>query len=420
MAEKKEKQSGTTGILPIAEGAAESRAENNAAVKGVSEWDSLREPQYQFGTAASDEKWLQRHGAGEASSASDPQKNRKYPGKDDRGETSRGASKYLGREAVRDASEITTDSGTENESVDPYAVTDEMRSQATAGIDHKIKNTEDWLKSLDAPEDADKRAERERKERNKKRIMAVSDGLRALGNLFFTSRYSPNMYDHQRSQVGRVAAQQEKEQQKREKNDADYLRFSLALGDYKNDRDKILRNLEEQQERRKQAAKRAEHDQAAADRTAELFPLQKEEQDANRRKAVANATMAEVKAGNAATYEELKNETERTKALANKGKATHYYNGGGSKKVHHFRGKSYESDKDYAKEVFRAVDEWNRTHSDKQIKLTEKYNNGRSGNVEKLIAAERLAGTLEMYEDEERAKKKSPTGKGNSKKSPTA
>lgn len=44
------------------------------------------------------------------------------------------------------------------------------------------------------PETDEQRKKRERREKSKKIIAAVTDGVRALSNLYFTTQYAPNMY----------------------------------------------------------------------------------------------------------------------------------------------------------------------------------------------------------------------------------
>lgn len=150
--------------------------------------------------------------------------------------------------------------------VDPeaYVVTQAQRDAATQGHDANIRAYRDWLAThpLESEED---RKKRERKEKARKLISAVGDGISAMSNIYFTSQYAPDMYTGRKSMADAAAAQIEKARAEREKNADQYMRFSLSLGKELGDRDKTLRELEAEMERRRIAAeeaarKRKEHE----------------------------------------------------------------------------------------------------------------------------------------------------------------
>lgn len=147
-------------------------------------------------------------------------------------------------------------------------------NDALAGIDRKEKTLEEWIDALQPPETKEQREKREKRERSARIISAVSDGLSALGSLYFTTQYAPNMYDHGKSsQLNARNAAIEKARKDREANADKYLRFSLALGDAENERAKTVRELEAEQERRKLAREKAEREQkkAAAERALDPY-----------------------------------------------------------------------------------------------------------------------------------------------------
>ena len=90
---------------------------------------------------------------------------------------------------------------TDVEHVTP-AVSPEQQAEAVAGSDRQIKTIQDWMDAEEnRPETDEQRKKRERREKSKKIIAAVSDGISALSNLYFTSQYAPNMYNHEKGSM---------------------------------------------------------------------------------------------------------------------------------------------------------------------------------------------------------------------------
>ena len=141
----------------------------------------------------------------------------------------------------------TTDNEHQTPAVSPEQ---QQRIDATAGTDRQIKTIQDWMDAEEnRPETPEQRKKRERQEKSRRIIAAVSDGLSALSNLYFTSQYAPNMYNHEKSsQTNAVDARLEKLKAEREKNHDKFINFSLKLGDLENQRAATLRELEAQQE----------------------------------------------------------------------------------------------------------------------------------------------------------------------------
>ena len=94
-------------------------------------------------------------------------------------------------------------------------------------------------------ETEEQRKAREKRERSRKIVSAVSEGLNALGNLWWTSQYAPNMYEHKElSQLDPLRRQYERMRQEREANRDKHLQYVLRLGDVYNARDKALRGAQ--------------------------------------------------------------------------------------------------------------------------------------------------------------------------------
>lgn len=196
----------------------------------------------------------------------------------------------------------------------------EERAQAVAGSDRQIKTIEDWMKAEEnRPETEKERKKRERRERSIKVIGAVTDGLSALSNLFFTTQYAPNMYNHDKgSMVNANNERSERLKAEREKKKDEYLNFALKLGDVENERARTIRDLEAKQEARKLAREKAERD-------AELHPLVKAIKEAEGRKAEQQAIAAQAEAEYAPQLQEAKLETEKARAGAQRASAANSY-----------------------------------------------------------------------------------------------
>lgn len=191
----------------------------------------------------------------------------------------------------------------------------QQRVDATAGTDRQIKTIKDWMDAEEnRPETPEQRKKRERREKSKRIIAAVSDGISALSNLFFTSQYAPNMYNHEKaSQMNAVDARLERLKAEREKKHDQYLNFSLRLGDLENERAATLRELEAQQERQKLAREKAQREQEAHGWLAALQPDKQREQAGKANKAEQEAITAQAEAEAAPEMQRAKLATERAR-----------------------------------------------------------------------------------------------------------
>ncbi len=184
----------------------------------------------------------------------------------------------------------------------------------TAGSERKIRTLQDMIDTLEPLETPEQRKKRERREKSAKIISAVSDGISALSNLYFTSQYAPNMYNHEKSsQLNAQNAAIEKARKDRESNRDAHLRFALALGDAENERAKTAREIEAEQERRKLAREKAEHEAEEHGWKAVLQPDIQREQAGKADKAEQEARIAEVKAQNAPAMQQAELETEKAR-----------------------------------------------------------------------------------------------------------
>jgi hypothetical protein len=210
------------------------------------------------------------------------------------------------------APSVSTDTEHETPALSPEQ---QQRVDATAGTDRQIKTIKDWMDAEEnRPETPEQRKKRERQEKSKRIIAAVSDGISALSNLFFTSQYAPNMYNHEKaSQMNAVDARLERLKAEREKKHDQYLNFSLRLGDLENERAATLRELEAQQERQKLAREKAQREQEAHGWLAALQPDKQREQAGKANKAEQEAITAQAEAEAAPEMQRAKLATERAR-----------------------------------------------------------------------------------------------------------
>lgn len=191
----------------------------------------------------------------------------------------------------------------------------QQRVDATAGTDRQIKTIQDWMDSEEnRPETPEQRKKRERREKSKRIIAAVSDGISALSNLFFTTQYAPNMYNHEKgSMTTAVGKRLDQLKAERENKRDQYLNFSLKLGDLQNQRAATLRELEAQQERQKLAREKAEREAEAHGWAAALQPDKQREQAGKANKAEQEAITAQAEAEAAPEMQRAKLATERAR-----------------------------------------------------------------------------------------------------------
>lgn len=148
-----------------------------------------------------------------------------------------------------------------------------------------------------APETEEQRKKRERMERSKKVIGAVSDGLRALSNLFFTAKGAPSMYDPNSSMIKVVDKKAKEAEAKRDTKDKERLAMLERLGNMKLERDKFNMTADKLKQRMKLANEKAQREWQQQKWLEELQPDKVREQKGKADKAGADAKTAETNAG---------------------------------------------------------------------------------------------------------------------------
>ena len=200
-------------------------------------------------------------------------------------------------------------------------VSPQNNADAVMGYDQQIATLQEAANKY-KPETEEERKKRERKERSKKIIAAVGDGLMALSNLYFTTRGAPNMYNHQTmSQQTPLQTHLDKLKAEREANADKYLQYSLKIGDLQNDRAKTLREMEAEQERLKLAREKGQREQEEHGWLAALQPDKLREQAGKATKAEQEATTAKAEADNAPDLYKAKVDTEKARGEAQRASA---------------------------------------------------------------------------------------------------
>ena len=89
--------------------------------------------------------------------------------------------------------------------------------------------------------------ERERKKAKREKIFAaIGDGISALSNLYFTTRYAPNMYNHENAQSAKVERKWQQLQADRDAQMNAYIRNLMAAQQADDDREDKDRNWKRQ------------------------------------------------------------------------------------------------------------------------------------------------------------------------------
>lgn len=202
---------------------------------------------------------------------------------------------------------------------------EKQRREATEGYDSIIATLEEKAKEYE-PETPEQKKKREKREKSARIVSAISDGLMSLSNLFFTTRYAPNMYNHEKSSIlTPLQASLDKAKKEREANADKYLQFALKLGGAKNDRAKTLRELEALQERQKIARAKAQREEKEHRWKELLQPELQRKAKGQADKAEQDALAAKVVADNAQGMEAAKLATEKSKKKAHDAAAASSY-----------------------------------------------------------------------------------------------
>ena len=195
-------------------------------------------------------------------------------------------------------------------------LSDEDRKNRVMGIDKQITMLRDMMAKHPDESDED-RAKRERRERSRRIVSAVGDGLMALSNLYFTTKGAPNMYDSDKQSLlkplnARIDADRKERMADRDKN----FGYALKIGALEQDKAKALQDLEDKTQEKNLAIDKNNREEAASKREEALQPDKIREQKGKADTAEQKAKTAEEEAKNAPELFKAKTETEKARGRA--------------------------------------------------------------------------------------------------------
>ena len=147
------------------------------------------------------------------------------------------------------------------------------------------------------PETDEERKKRERKEKSKKIVAAITDGLNSLSNLYFTTQYAPNMYDHEKQSTLKPYEERlEKEKKDREANNDKYDALNMKLAENEINSAKTMRELQAALEKRRIEIEKNRRDAEQHEWKRLLMPYQHDSERYKADKAESDAFISKTKA----------------------------------------------------------------------------------------------------------------------------
>lgn len=181
------------------------------------------------------------------------------------------------------------------------------RQRAVMPLEEQIRTLREMSRKMNMESD-EERARRERRERSRRIVSAVGDGVRALSNMWFTHRYAPDAYDHRKtSMLAAEDARIERARGERERDRDRWLNYSLRIGEMEGQKARTLRELEGLQQQRRLARQKAEADAQRLAMERALQPFKQRELIGKANKAEADALSAKAEADNKPKALELQN-----------------------------------------------------------------------------------------------------------------
>lgn len=269
------------------------------------------------------------------------------------------------------------------------------------------------------PETAEERAKREKREKGEAILSAVGDGISALSNLFFTSRYSPNAYDPSKGMSATTKERWDRLRQEREANRRAYSDGYMRAMAMDEAKDREDRNWRHTIEREKIADERYEVKEARDKALADLNEQLKRHQITA---AEYKAEQERISALFAEDTEKLKQDNlragirqkdaaagaSRANATASYARANYYNNGGGSGGKHgptlqleDDEPMQFGDDKDYDRTVMRLAPDYGVPTT--VVEVTER---DRKGNPKKQRTVKRDVKDIAADIEREAAKRK--------------
>ncbi len=221
----------------------------------------------------------------------------------------------------------TTPNGTNGGATGGTAVTTPAQDNPYAQL--AVKSYEDMeriirerMNELPPDETKDEREKRERREKRQGFLARLADGLGTFHTAFAHARGEKPMDMPQMSK--RATELYEKAKAAREKNRDQRMNYALKIGDLGNEKAKVLREIEAQQEALRLAREKGLREQEEHDWLADLQPDKLREQAGKATTAEEKAKTATEEANNAAALFAARVEAEKAKGRASNAAANKY------------------------------------------------------------------------------------------------
>jgi len=186
--------------------------------------------------------------------------------------------------------------------------------------DADIEEMWQWLKANDPRETEEQRKARETRERQKKMWGAISDGISALSNLYFSTKGAPIQYDPAQLMTTKAQERYDKLKKERETREQDYLNYYMKL-------------MAEQRARNRDKAYN-DYRQGNLDRLkekdAEIIELKRQNQEIQAAKAEAEKKYKEAQAAKAEADARYRQEQQKYVGQPKAGKTTGKRSSGGT------------------------------------------------------------------------------------------
>ncbi len=210
------------------------------------------------------------------------------------------------------------------------------------------------------PPTAEELEKERRKEKRQKLFSAISDGISALSNLYFTTKGAPNAFNPSKSMSATTRARWEKLKADREAKRKEY--FEGYMRAKAMDDDAADKEWQKQHTAEREKIEDARYD-AAAKLKAEMADLDRQLKNNQITKTEYEAKKAKAEADHADELAEAKVKTEKAKAKANNASA-----GASNARAGYYRRKDAGGD-----EEFIAYDKSGKEHRFKTAKAAEQY-----------------------------------------------
>lgn len=258
---------------------------------------------------------------------------------------------------------------------------DAMREQIAKPHKDVANVYEQFLKrlSIETPE---QEAARKKREASRRKWAAISDGIRAISNLWFTSQYAPHGYDSTKNWSTHLDGKLKEAAAERERNNELYLKYALGKAQAEAAGNDAVNNYDKMVAKRDRLAAELKLKQDAAARQKALedalrpHKIRQAQEQAN--EAASKAGIAKFDLDHAPEKFELTQGETKSKINRNNAQAAAAYAKASSDEVYHtFMGKKYrKGSKDYDKAVYDAAKAYNEKHKAdiEMAKKAKEYN----------------------------------------------